>query len=76
LSHREILDKGQRYKSHATSYLFEVDDPQEIQERDLLRGHQSDYFSLTSGSHTSVIYIKDRQDQIPNQILRANPKKN
>jgi hypothetical protein len=27
-------------------------------ERDLLRGHPSDYFSLTGGSHTSVIDIK------------------
>jgi hypothetical protein len=53
-----------------------VDDPQEIQERDLLRGHPSDYFSLTGGSHTSVIDIKERQkNQIPNQILRENPKK-
>jgi hypothetical protein len=52
-----------------------VDDPQEIQERDLLRGHPSDYSSLTDGSHTSVIDIKKRQYQIPNQTLKANPKK-
>jgi hypothetical protein len=53
-----------------------VDDPLEIQERDLLRGHPSDYSSLTGGSHTSVIDIKERQDQIPNQTLRVlNPKK-
>jgi hypothetical protein len=76
LSYKKILDKGQRYKRPVISYLFEVDDPQEIQERDLMSGHPSDYSSLTSGSHTSVIYIKERQDQIPNQILRANPKKN
>jgi hypothetical protein len=59
LSHKEILDKGQIYKNPATSYSFEVDDPQEIQERDLLRGHPSDYSSLTSGFHTSVIDIKE-----------------
>jgi hypothetical protein len=35
-----------------------MDDPQEIQERDLLRGHPSDYYSLIGGSHTSVIGIK------------------
>jgi hypothetical protein len=52
-----------------------MDDPQEIQERDLLRGHPSDYYSLTGGSHTSVKDIKERQDQIPNQTLRENPKK-
>jgi hypothetical protein len=52
-----------------------VDDPEEIQERDLLRDHPSDYTSLTGVSHTSVIDIKERQDQIPNQTLRANPKK-
>jgi hypothetical protein len=52
-----------------------VDDSQEIQERDLLRGHPSDYFSLTGRSHTSVIDNKKRQDEISNQILRANPKK-
>jgi hypothetical protein len=52
-----------------------VDDPQEIQERDLLRGYSFDYSSLIGGSHTSVIDIKERQDQIPNKTLRANPKK-
>jgi hypothetical protein len=72
---KEILDKGRRYKSPATSCSFEVDDPQEIQERDLLRVHLSDYYSLIGGSYTSVIDIKERQDQIPNQTLRANPKK-
>jgi hypothetical protein len=53
----------------------EIQEIQEIQERDLLRGHPSDYSLLTGGSHTSVIDIKERQDQISNQILRANPKK-
>jgi hypothetical protein len=33
LSHKEILDKSRRYKRLATSYSFEVDDSQEIQER-------------------------------------------
>jgi hypothetical protein len=60
LSHKEILDKGQIYKNTATSYSFEVDDPQEIQERDFLRGHPSNYSSLTGGSHTSVIDIKQK----------------
>jgi hypothetical protein len=60
LSHKKILDKGQRYKSPTISYSFEVDDPQEIQERDLMRGHPSDYSSLIGGSHTSVIDIKKK----------------
>jgi hypothetical protein len=55
-----MLDKSQRYKNHATSCSFEVDDPQDIQERDLLRGHPSDYSSLTGGSHTSVKKNKKR----------------
>jgi hypothetical protein len=74
-SHKKILDKSQRYKSPVTSCSFEVDDPQEIQERDLLRDHPSDYSLLKGESHTLVIDIKKRQDQIPNQTLRANPKK-
>jgi hypothetical protein len=48
-----------------------------IQERDLLKGHPFDCFSLTGGSHTSVIDIKESQDQTlinqhSNQTLRAN----
>jgi hypothetical protein len=43
---------------------YTSDDPLEIQERDLLRGHPSDYFSLIGGSHTSVIDIKESQDHI------------
>jgi hypothetical protein len=70
---RKTLDKGQRYKSHATSCSFEVDDPQEIQERerDLLRHHPSDYSLLTGGSHTSVIKFKKKEKK---QTLRTNPK--
>jgi hypothetical protein len=38
-----------------------MDDTQEIQEgeRDLLRGHPCNYFSLTGGPHTSVTDIKE-----------------
>jgi hypothetical protein len=57
---------GQKNKSPATSCSFEVDDPQEIQERDLLRGYPFDYSSLTSGSHTSVTVTKEKS--------RLNPK--
>jgi hypothetical protein len=39
---------------------FEMDDSQEIQEgeRDLLMSHPFEPFSLTGGSHTSVMDIK------------------
>jgi hypothetical protein len=67
------------YKISVTSCSFEVDDLQEIQERDLLRGHPSDYFSLTSGSHTSVTETKEKsrlnpKNQPSDQTLRTNPK--
>jgi hypothetical protein len=62
------------YKNPATSCSFEADDPQEIQERDLLRGHPSDYFSLTDGSHTSVTETKEKSRLNPEKpTLRSNP---
>jgi hypothetical protein len=53
-----------------------MDDPQEIQERDLMRGHPSDYSSLTSGSHTSVTETKEKsrlisKNQPSEQTLRT-----
>jgi hypothetical protein len=63
------------YKSPATSYSFKVDDPQEIQERDLLMGHPFDYCSTDRW----VPHLSDRhqgsQDQtLKKSTLRTNPK--
>jgi hypothetical protein len=53
---RKLWGKRQGYKYPTIHYPFEVDDTQEIQERErcLLRCHPCDHFSLTSGTHLTV----------------------
>jgi hypothetical protein len=72
LSNKKILDKRQGYKYSTIPRSFEVDDTQEIEEKEkyLLRCHPFDHFPLTGETHLTVLY-KPPEPSLPTKFNQA-----